>query len=119
MSSSSRRDPRAYLWDSIEASGHALQFCQDKARDDYAADVLLRSGVELQLSIVGEALNQLSRVDADLAGRIPELRSVVGFRNILVHGYREVDDDIVWLVVTEKLPGLLAALRALLAELDP
>jgi uncharacterized protein with HEPN domain len=119
VNSSSRRDPRAYLWDAIEAAGYALHFCRGKSRDDYATDVLLRSGVERQLSIVGEALNQLSRVDADLADRIPELRSIVGFRNILVHGYREVDDDIVWLVVAEQLPGLLSTVRTLLAELDP
>lgn len=92
MNRSSRRDPRAYLWDAIEASNHALRFVTDKTRDDYADDVLLRSGVERQLSIVGEALNQLGHVDPDLASRIAELRSVVGFRNVLVHGYREVDE---------------------------
>lgn len=52
-------------------------------------------------------------------GRIAELRSDVGFRNVLGHGYRVVADNIVWQVVTEQLPGLLPTLRTLLAELDP
>lgn len=88
-----------------------------RTRDDYAADVLLRSGVERQLGIVGEALNRLSHVDTGLAARVPELRSVVGFRNVLVHGYREVDDDIVRQVATDELPPLADVLRGLLTEL--
>jgi Protein of unknown function DUF86 len=69
-----RRDPRAYLWDAVQALAHVEQFTRDRTFEAYEADVLLRSGVERQLEIAGEALNQLSRVDADLAARIPEVR---------------------------------------------
>jgi hypothetical protein len=75
-----RRDPRAYLWDAVQALSHVEQFTRDRTFEDYEADVLLRSGVERQLEIAGQALNQLSRLDADLAARIPELASIVGFR---------------------------------------
>jgi uncharacterized protein with HEPN domain len=68
------------------------QFTQERTFNDYKVDVLLRSGMERQLEITGEALNHLSRADPDLAARIPELANIVGFRNILAHGYVTVDD---------------------------
>lgn len=112
------RDPRTYLWDAVQAADHVMDFTHSQTFDDYTADLLLRSGVERQLEIVGEALSQMSHVDAELAARIPHLGNVVGFRNVLVHGYAEVDDDIVWQVVHEDLPGLRSLPQTLLDELD-
>lgn len=113
-----RRDPRAYLWDAVQAITHVEQFTRERTFRDYEADVLLRSGVERQLEVAGEALNQLSRVDADLAAQIPELASIVGFRNVLVHGYAAVDDARVWDVVENSVPMLRAVLIRLLEELE-
>jgi uncharacterized protein with HEPN domain len=115
---SSRHDPRTYLWDACNAAENVLRFTEGRTFEEYASDLLLRSGVERQLEIVGEALNQMSRRDPELASRIPQLGSVVGFRNILVHGYADVDDGIVWRVTIDKLQPLIALLRKLLAELD-
>jgi uncharacterized protein with HEPN domain len=113
-----RRDPRTYLWDALQAVEHVQQFTQDRTLTDYKADVLLRSGVERQLEIAGEALNHLSRADPDLAARIPELTNIVGFRNILAHGYATIDDARVWDVVQRNVPALRALLSRLLHDLD-
>jgi uncharacterized protein with HEPN domain len=77
---------------------------------------MLRSAVERQFEIVGEALNRLSGEDAALAAQIPELGRIVAFRNILIHGYAEIDDALVWQVVTDKLPELEGVLAELLKE---
>ena len=74
---------------------------------------MLRSAVERQFEIIGEALNQLSKVDPEVASRIPELRRIVAFRNILIHGYATVDDALVWQALVDKLPGLQEALNKL------
>lgn len=67
------------------------------------------------VQIIGEAA---SRVSDDLRQRHPEIpwRQVVGMRNRVVHGYFEVDFDLLWDVVTLDIPKLHAQLVAILDE---
>ncbi|MDZ4790818.1 MAG: DUF86 domain-containing protein [Hyphomicrobiales bacterium] len=77
--------------------GEAIQrFSAGKSFDDYSGDLMLRSAVERQFEIIGEALKRLTELDADLAARISERRTIIGFRNFIAHGYDVVDDSIVW-----------------------
>jgi uncharacterized protein with HEPN domain len=85
-----------------------------KTFEDFDSDIVLRSAVERQFEILGEALNRLDRLDAALAARIPDLRHIVAFRNILVHGYAMIDRARVWRAVQDDLPPLRAALDDLL-----
>ncbi|MEO6083026.1 MAG: HepT-like ribonuclease domain-containing protein [Umezawaea sp.] len=110
------RDPRAYLWDALHASKLLAEFSAGKSFADYQADAMVRSAVERQFEIIGEALNQLSKVDAALASAVPELPRIVAVRNILIHGYATVDDALVWQVLTEKIPTLRQVLAHLLAQ---
>jgi hypothetical protein len=71
--SSTPRDPRAFVWDARQAIGHLRTFVHGRTWDDYEGDVLLRSGVERQFEIIGEALNRLSKAAPELAGRIDDL----------------------------------------------
>ncbi len=52
-------DARKLLWDARRAAERVRNFARDKMFTEYQADDLLRSAVERQLTIVGEALNQL------------------------------------------------------------
>ncbi|MDQ3404512.1 MAG: DUF86 domain-containing protein [Actinomycetota bacterium] len=79
---------------------------------------MLRSAIERQFEIVGEALNQLSKIDGEIASAVPELPRIVAFRNILIHGYGTVDDALVWQVLAEELPILTRTLGELLGEGD-
>ena len=78
---------------------------------------MLRSAVERQLEIVGEALQQLSKTAPDVSAKIPDLRQIVAFRNLLIHGYATVNDETVWRTVREDLPRLRHALTELLSQL--
>ena len=109
-----RRDTKAYLWDAREAIDASVLFTRDRTREDFQQDLMLRSAVERQFEIIGEALGQLARRDQPLAGQIPDLSQIVAFRNILVHGYATVDVDTVWRVVHESLPVLRETVDRLL-----
>jgi len=111
-----RADARKLLWDALQAADRVARFTGGKSFGDYLADELLRSGVERQLAIVGEALSQLRRVDPAMASSIAPLSRVVGFRNVLVHAYASVDSRTVWGIIEADLEPLRVSLGALLAQ---
>lgn len=100
----------ALIWDARRAAGRILEFVVDRNWDDYQQDVMLRSAVERQFQIIGEALNRLSKVDPATADRIPDLARIVAFRNVLVHGYAQIDDALVWEVASSRVPDLSTVL---------
>ncbi len=100
------REPKAYLHDMRQAAALIADFTEGLDFDAYAADAKVRSAVERQFEIIGEALGQLAKLDPQIAGRISEHRRIIAFRNILVHGYAGVDDMLVWDMVTTRLAGL-------------
>ena len=112
------RDPRALLADVFDATRAIERFRRDLDLDDYRADDLVRAAVERKLEIVGEALNRLSREEPELAERIPDMARIIGFRNVLAHGYDVVDDEVVWDAVTTDLPELAARVEVMLNGLD-
>ena len=111
-----RRDPKSLLWDAREAAAAIDTMTAGKSFADFDSDLVLRSAVERQFEILGEALNRLHRLDATLAARIPDLRQIVAFRNILIHGYASIDRARVWRAVQDDLPPLRATLDNLLGE---
>lgn len=113
------RDPRAFLWDVLQACEHVSTFMQDMDEAAYLANLLVQSAVERQLSIVGEALSQLAKLDPALASRVPDLRDIIALRNVLIHGYASLDHRRVWTETRQGLPLLAAAVRQLLADSGP
>ena len=114
-----RRDARSYLWDALKATEAIQTFLRAKTYETFIEDDLVRSAVERQLQIIGEALSQLAKVDPQIASNVAELRRIIAFRNILVHGYAAIDYDTVWRLIEDKLPELQTNLRMLLRAADP
>ena len=77
---------------------------------------MLRSAVERQFEIIGEAMTQLARTDELVVDQISQYQRVIAFRNVLIHGYADVDDRLVWDVVKANLPTLKREVDALLEE---
>ena len=104
-----------YLEDIRQAGRTVLEATAGRTLDAYLRDKLLRLAVERCFEIVGEALHKLDERDHDTASRITDFKRIIGFRNILIHGYSIVDHKRVWRIVAEDLPRLLAEVEALLA----
>jgi uncharacterized protein with HEPN domain len=113
------RDVRAFLWDVQHAADTILQFVVGLDVRTYAETELVHSAVERKFEIIGEALAQIAKLDPGLAQRIPDIRDIVAFRNLLIHGYAVVQHDRVWRVIEASLPDLRATVAALLDELEP
>ncbi|HKO54735.1 MAG TPA: HepT-like ribonuclease domain-containing protein [Thermoanaerobaculia bacterium] len=114
-----QRDRRTLLADVVTACEKIEVFTAGHTFDDYAHDDQLRSAVERQFTIIGEALREAWKLDRSLSAQITGFRSILNFRNVLVHGYSTVFDAAVWDVIHNHLPLLLRDLRPLFTELPP
>jgi uncharacterized protein with HEPN domain len=110
----SLRNPKKYLYDIIDCCEFLLDFTEGKTVNDYKNDRAFRSAVERELQIIGEAIAQLDGVSPETADQISEHRNIIGFRNVLVHGYATLNPETVWNVITDKLGMLLEQSRALI-----
>jgi uncharacterized protein with HEPN domain len=113
-----RLEAKQCLEDIRQASELILQFTAGKVFADYESDTLLRSGVERQFEIIGEAVNRLSKIDRALVAALPDAPRIVAFRNILIHGYDVVDDHVVWDVIQKNVAPLQARVCSLLSGDD-
>jgi uncharacterized protein with HEPN domain len=108
---------RAYLWHIEEASDHILEFTRGRSFTDYEQDSLLRAGVERKFEIIGEALKQLVHHFPEQTEWVASLRDFTGFRDVIIHQYAKVNNEIVWEAVHIHLPALRAMVLQRKAEL--
>lgn len=97
------RDPRERLRDILEAIG-AIERHAHCDRRTFENDELLQGWFVRHLQIIGEAANALSEEVRALAPDVP-WHKIIGMRNVLVHGYFEIDTDIVWDAATRDAPA--------------
>lgn len=109
-----RPEVQKYLYDIGEACRKLEEFTRDRSFEEYLANEMLRSAVERQFEIVGEALSRLHRVDPGVAESVPDFRRIVAFRNILIHGYAMIRNETVWGVIQTDLPVLSTRIKELL-----
>lgn len=89
------RDARAYLADIVDACDAIAAAVRELTFEEYEDTRLIRSSVEREFTIIGEALLALSHAADDIFQRISQSRRIVDFRNQLTHQYPTVDDAMV------------------------
>lgn len=102
------------IHDAIGACRAIQSFTAHVSFDDYSGNLMLRSAVERQFEILGEALNRASESYPASLSSLPDVPRIVGMRNRIIHGYDSVDDEIVWDAIQHHIPPLLAALPDIL-----
>ena len=114
-----RYDARVFLADIDQAGADIEHFIEGMDIEAYAIDSIVQCAVERKFEIIGEALNRLHQNDPDLAERIPRMREIIDFRNLLAHGYEHVSSRRVWAYANSYLQQLRSAVQSLLGELEP
>jgi uncharacterized protein with HEPN domain len=99
-----------YLGNMLDNSRKAVDKISGLRRDDYGRDENLRLALAHLLQIIGEAARRVSSETQEQHPEIP-WSNIIGMRHKIVHDYLEVDDDIVWDVITADLPGLITILE--------
>lgn len=110
------KSQRAYVEHVIACIGRIFEDAAP-GRDAVFNSRTLQDAIIRNLQVLCESTQ---RLDAGHKTQHPEIHwaSIAGMRNVLVHDYFDVDFQTVWDVVTRDLPGLDAAMRVILAELE-
>jgi len=111
------RDTSAYLQDILDACKAIQDVMRGISLDDYRTQRAIRSAVEREFIIIGEALRRVSALDEQLFTSITNSREIIDFRNLLAHQYGAVDDDSVFGLVCSDLIVLKAEVELLLCNL--
>ncbi len=111
----SKHDDVVRLRHMLEAARKAVAFLKDRKRSDLDSDEKLTLALVRLLEILGEAGK---RVSADLRQRHPQVpwKEIAGTRDRLIHGYFDVDLNIVWQIVTADLPVLIPQLERMVSS---
>jgi len=91
-------------------------FIAGRTLDDYKTDLMLRSAVERQFEILGEALARALRLDPELQERLPASRGAIDFRDVIAHEYDALSAATVWDIARNELPALAIDAAAELAR---
>ena len=110
-----RYDDNISLRHMLEHAREAVDLTQGKERADLTSDRMLELALTRLVEIVGEAARRVSRASQQKHPQIA-WSPIIGLRNRLVHGYDAVDLDILWDIVQQDLPLLIAALETILDE---
>jgi uncharacterized protein with HEPN domain len=112
------RDVRVHLQDMVTAAEAIRAFIAGRTLGDYEADLMLRSAVERQFEILGQALARALRLDPGPQARLPASRGAIDFRNVIAHEYDALSAATVWDIARNELPALAADAAAELARLE-
>ena len=111
----SRHNDQTRLRLMLEHAREAAEMARGRRREDLDADRQLNLALVRLVEVIGEAAAHVSQASRD---RLPDIpwSSVVSLRNRLIHGYEEVDFDVLWDIVEADLPPLIEALQRALGS---
>jgi uncharacterized protein with HEPN domain len=107
----------ALMLDMLTAGRAVVSFVTGRSFDEYERDLLLRSAVERQIEILGEAARGVSNA---FKTAHPEIawRAIMAQRHRLAHEYGAINDDLIWRVATIHVPKLIAQIEPLIPPID-
>jgi uncharacterized protein with HEPN domain len=85
---------------------------EPKLFDKFEKNQMLQDAVERNLEIIGEAINQLLKINPEI--RISNARRIVDVRNKIIHGYDSLESVNIWAIVINHLPTLKLEITDLL-----
>ena len=99
----------------LDAAKEAMEFAKSAQRSDLDTDRKLALSLVRLVEIIGEAAKQVSATSRELCPEIP-WSNIAGTRDRLIHGYYDVDYDIIWRIVSADLADLAPKLEKLIDQ---
>lgn len=112
------RSPLAYLQDALQSANDIQRDTAGLNEKDFLGLSMHQRACERNFQIIGEALRKIEQIDPALTESITDARAIIGFRNIVVHDYFDLDQSRVWQAIDEGLPVLIKELTGLISRLS-
>jgi len=100
----------AFLLDILESARAAVEYVKDKTLDDFERDMLCQDAVIRRLEIIGEAAGRISSETRKKYSHLP-WQAMKGTRNVVIHEYDAIEFDVIWNILKDDLPPLIAELE--------
>lgn len=105
------RDPE-YLVDIVSSAKLILTYVEGVRREQFIQDTRLQDSVIRRIEIIGEAVRRLSPEFRERHPEIPWM-AMTGMRNRMIHGYDDIDMNVVWDTTQDSIPRLLPIVERL------
>lgn len=102
-----KHDPKVCFLDVLNACQQILNFSENMTFEEYSSNDLVKSAVERKFEIIGEALNRVKKIDVTQLESVADFEQIIGFRNVIAHGYDSISDRIVWDTINDSIPMLI------------
>lgn len=72
--------------------------------EEYKAQLVLKRAIERDLEIIGEAVKGIKTIDEGL--EISSSKKIIGLRNLIIHAYDNIEDELIWGIIQKDIPKL-------------
>lgn len=114
----SERNYFVYLKDILHSSEKIMRFTLNKSFEEFASDEMLTDALVRNLEIIGEAAKQIPS-NVRRRYRDVDWKKIAGLRDTLIHEYFHIDYEILWDIVTNKVPTLKIQIGSILEQEQP
>ena len=113
-----KKDVLVYIEDILDAMGKAETFVAGLTYEQFETDFRTNFAVVRAIEVIGEATKRLPNAFRDQYPEIP-WKDMAGMRDVVIHGYNNVNLRIVWDVVKRDIPIIKPQIRQILANFEP
>ena len=102
--------------DALDAAVRIQEWSSTDTIETITNDTKIESACMHQLARIGEALRIVRDFDPEFAETIPDVHKWIGLRHRIIHDYRELDLDLLWVTATQEIPSLIETLEEVISR---